>query len=149
MWTGSNIMKRNMGMLSRIDESLRLTEDKAAQMAPLTLAYIGDSVFDLYVRTRYVLGCAKNAGALHSMSIRLVNARAQAEFAHVWMERFTQAEAEVFRRGRNAKSPSPPKNMSIADYKYATALEAVVGYLFLTGQAERIEQMLSTLDFEV
>lgn len=85
-------------MLSRIDEDLRLSEEKAAQMPPLTLAYIGDSVFDLYVRTKYVLGCAKNAGALHSMSIRLVNARAQAEFARRWMERFTEAEADIFRR---------------------------------------------------
>ena len=136
-------------MLSRIDEDLRLSEEKAAQMPPLTLAYIGDSVFDLYVRTKYVLGCAKNAGALHSMSIRLVNARAQAEFARRWMERFTEAEADIFRRGRNAKSPSPPKNMSLADYKYATALEAVVGYLFLTGQAGRIDEILGTLDFEV
>ena len=118
-------------MLSRIDEDLRLSEEKAAQMPPLTLAYIGDSVFDLYVRTKYVLGCA------------------QAEFARRWMERFTEAEADIFRRGRNAKSPSPPKNMSIADYKYATALEAVVGYLFLTGQAGRIDEILGTLDFEV
>ena len=60
------------------------------------------------------------------MSVRLVNARAQAEFAHRWMEHFTPEEADVFRRGRNAKSPSPPKNMSIADYKYATAMEAVI-----------------------
>ena len=136
-------------MLNGLTENLVLTEEKAAQVAPLTLAYIGDSVFDLYVRTKYVLGCSKNAGALHSMSIRLVNARAQAEFAHGWMERFTEQEADLFRRGRNAKSPSPPKNMSIADYKYATAMEAVIGYLFLTGQSERIEEILSTLDFEV
>lgn len=136
-------------MLSKLDEGSRLTEDKAAQIAPLTLAYIGDSVFDLYVRTKYTLGCSKNAGALHSMSVRLVNARAQAEFAQGWMERFTEEEAEIFRRGRNAKSPSPPKNMSIVDYKHATAMEALIGYLFLTGQAERIEEILSTLDFEV
>ena len=136
-------------MIGRIDKTLRLTEDQAAQMPPLTLAYIGDSVFALYVRTKYVLGCSKNAGALHAMSVRLVNARAQAEFAHRWMERFTPEEADVFRRGRNAKSPSPPKNMSIADYKYATAMEAVIGYLYLTGQDERIDEMLGTLAFEV
>ncbi|MEG2881380.1 MAG: ribonuclease III domain-containing protein [Christensenella sp.] len=138
-----------MVMLSRIDEELRLTEDKAAQIAPLTLAYIGDSIFDLYVRTRYVLRCSKNAGALHSMSIKVVNARAQAEFAHKWLSQLAGTEVDVFRRGRNAKSPSPPKNMNIADYKYATAMEAVIGFLFLTGQAERIEEILSTLDFEI
>ena len=137
-----------MEIISNLQECVKLSEEKAAQIAPLTLAFIGDSVYDLYVRTNYALRCSKNAGALHSMSIHLVNARAQAEFAHQWMERFTEAEADVFRRGRNAKSPSPPKNMSIADYRYATAMETVIGYLFLTGQAGRINEILGTLSFE-
>ncbi len=136
-------------MLNNLQDDCILSEAKASQMPPLTLAYIGDCIFDLYVRAKYVLNCAKNAGRLHSMSIRLVNAKAQAEFAHLWMERFTEQEKEIFMRGRNAKSPSAPKNMSIADYKYATAIEAVVGYLYLTGQAERVNEMLGTLEFEL
>ena len=136
-------------MLGSLQDEYRLSEDKAAQVAPLTLAYIGDSVFDLYVRTKYALNSQKNAGKLHSMSIRLVNARAQAEFARRWMERFTEAEADIFRRGWNAKSPSPPKNMSIADYKYATAMEAVIGYLYLSGQMARVNEILGTLEFDL
>ncbi|MEA5003417.1 MAG: ribonuclease III domain-containing protein [Christensenella sp.] len=136
-------------MLNDLHDGYRLTEDKASQIAPLTLAYIGDSVFDLYVRTKYALNSQKNAGKLHSMSIRIVNARAQAAFAHEWMERFTDAEKEVFMRGRNAKSPTVPKNMSVADYKYATAMEAVIGYLYLSGQMERANEILGTLEFEL
>ena len=104
-------------MLGRLQDEYALSEEKAAQLAPLTLAYIGDSVFDLYVRTKYALNSQKNAGKLHAMSIRLVNARSQAAFARRWMEQFTAAEKEVFMRGRNAKSQTVPKNMSVADYK--------------------------------
>ncbi|MEA4853985.1 MAG: ribonuclease III domain-containing protein [Christensenella sp.] len=136
-------------MLNNIKAEYIMENSKAAQVAPLTLAYIGDSVFDLYVRTKYVLNCSKKAGKLHAMSIKLVNARAQAQFAHRWLEELTEEEKEIFMRGRNAKSPSAPKNMSVADYKYATAIEAVVGYLYLTGQAERIDEMLTTLDFDL
>ncbi len=136
-------------MLNDLKEGYTLSEEKASQIAPLTLAYIGDSIFDVYVRTKYALNSQKNAGKLHSMSIRLVNARSQAAFAHGWMERFTDAEKEVFMRGRNAKSPTVPKNMSIADYKYATAMEAVIGYLYLSGQMERVNEILGTLEFEI
>ena len=136
-------------MLNNLQEEYLLDKARAAQMAPLTLAYIGDSVFDLYVRTKHVLNCSKNAGKLHSMSIRLVNARTQAAFAHEWLPRLTEEETEIFMRGRNAKSATTPKNMSIADYKYATAIEAVVGYLYLTGQAARINEILSTLPFDL
>lgn len=136
-------------MLGKLQDEWVLSEEKAAQMAPLTLAYIGDSVFDLYVRTKYALNSRKNAGKLHSMSIKLVNARAQAAFAHGWIERFTEAEKEVFMRGRNAKSPTMPKNMSIADYKYATAMEALIGYLYLSGQTGRVNEILGSLEFDL
>ncbi len=136
-------------MLNNLQDEFILSETKAAQLPPLTLAYIGDCIFDLYVRTKHVLGCSKNAGKLHSMSIRLVNAKAQSEFAHRWLERFTEHEREIFMRGRNAKSPSAPKNMSVADYKYATAIEAVIGYLYLSGQAERVNEILGTMEFDL
>ena len=136
-------------MLGRVQDEYVLSEEKAAQLAPLTLAYIGDSVFDLYVRTKYALNSQKNAVKLHAMSIRLVNARSQAAFAHRWMEQFTAAEKEVFMRGRNAKSQTVPKNMSVADYKYATAMEAVIGYLYLSGQSQRISDILGTMEFDL
>ena len=64
-------------------------------------------------------------------------------------QRFTEQEREIFMRGRNAKSPSAPKNMSVADYKYATAIEAVIGYLYLSGQAERVNEILGTMEFDL
>ncbi|MEF9864219.1 MAG: ribonuclease III domain-containing protein [Christensenellaceae bacterium] len=136
-------------MFVELNKEKVLSISEATQIAPLTLAYIGDSIFDLYVRTKYILGCSKNAGALHVMSIKIVNAKSQAVFAHEVLEDFTQEERDVFMRGRNAKSSTTPKNMSIADYKYATAIEAVVGYLYLTGQTARINDLLGRLEFDL
>ena len=118
---------------------------EAARIAPLTLAYIGDSVFDLYVRTTLVLDKAGNTGRLHNKSSGVVNARAQAVFAHSIEDSLSEEESDIFRRGRNAKSATVPKNMSVADYRYATAVEALVGYLYLTGQTERIGALLGRL----
>jgi ribonuclease-3 family protein len=126
-----------------IDQSEAVSQEKAARMPPLVLAYIGDSVYDMYVRTRLVLSHAGGAGALHVMSAGIVNARAQAALARLAEDRLTDWEKDVFRRGRNAKSATTPKNMSVADYRYATAIEAVVGYLYLTGQGERLAELLA------
>ncbi len=119
-----------------------MSADAARQLNPLVLAYIGDTVFDLYVRTSLVLGGKGNAGALHRMSVTLVNARAQAALARRVKDRFSEDEKDIFMRGRNAKSATVPKNMSVADYRQATALEAVVGYLYLTGRTGKIEEIL-------
>ncbi len=126
-----------------IDQSEAVSQEKAAQMPPLVLAYIGDSVYDMYVRTQLVLNHAGGAGMLHSMSTGIVNARAQAALARQVEDGLTDREKDVFRRGRNAKSATTPKNMSVADYRYATAIEAVVGYLYLTGQDERLAALLA------
>jgi len=120
-----------------------ISEEKAAQMAPLALAYVGDSVYDIYVRTKLVSEHDCGAGALHSMSVGVVNAKAQADFARFVKDDLTGREKDVFRRGRNTKSITIPKNMSAADYCYATAIEAVMGYLYLSGQHERLSDLLS------
>lgn len=131
------------------EDEQTLSDSAAAQLAPLTLAYIGDSVFDLYVRTKFAMRFKKNAGELHKMSIKVVNAHAQAQFAHEWSERLTEREKNVFMRGRNAKSATVPKNMSISDYRYATAIEALIGYLYLSGQKKRLGEILETLQLEL
>lgn len=130
-----------------IKEEQTLTAQAAAQLPPLTLAFVGDSVFDLYVRTKYALSSGKSAGKLHAMSVKIVNARAQAVFAHSVLDELTDEESEVFRRGRNAKSATVPKNMSVSDYHHATAIEAVVGYLHLSGQKDRIYTLFEKLIF--
>ncbi len=118
-----------------------MTKEAARQSNPLVLAYIGDTVWDLFVRTGLVLEGRGNAGTLHRLSSKMVNARSQAGFARRIFEGLNDDEKDIFMRGRNAKSATVPKNMSVADYKYATALEAVVGYLYLTGQAQKIEEI--------
>jgi len=119
-----------------------LQEEAARQLSPLVLAYIGDTVFDLYVRTGLVLAEKGGAGELHRRSVALVNARAQAQLARSVYERLAADEKDIFMRGRNAKSATVPKNMSVADYRQATALEAVLGYLYLTGRTAKIEEIL-------
>ena len=119
-----------------------LKPEAARQMNPLVLAYIGDTVFDLYVRTSLVLQGKGNAGTLHRMSVGLVNARSQAQLARRVADRLDEDAKDIFMRGRNAKSATVPKNMSVADYRQATALEAVLGYLYLTGRTAKIEEIM-------
>ena len=123
-----------------------LDDDKARQIAPLALAFVGDTVFDLYVRTHFVISGGGGAGALHRKSSAVVNARSQAVFAHSIETLLNEDEKNIYMRGRNAKSGTIPKNMSVADYRYATAAEALVGYLYLTGRMERLKELLSHLE---
>lgn len=112
---------------------------------PIVLAYVGDTVYDLYVRTALVKRTQLHVNELNHRAAGVVNARAQALAAERLAEIFTEQEAEVFRRGRNAKVGSVPKNMEVADYHKATGLEAVMGYLFLTGQQERMDELMEAV----
>lgn len=106
----------------------------------LELAYLGDTVYDLYVRSHLVVEGGK-VGALHRRAIRLVCAHAQSEALGRVQDRLSEEEAAVARRARNAQQ-SPPKHADAAEYHRATALEAVVGYLYATGQLERMREIL-------
>ena len=81
---------------------------------------------------------------LHTLASERVKASAQAALAEKWTERFTETELDVYRRGRNGSPHHKAKNQSAADYRKATGLEAVLGYLYLTGQQERLQQILDT-----
>lgn len=123
------------------DISLRpLSENKLRELPVLSLAYIGDTVFDLYIRGCLVKNNMGRVEELHALASGIVNARSQAEAAALLKGRFTESEAEVFRRGKNAKS-APTKNMSREDYSLATGLEAVIGYLYLKGDTERLSEL--------
>lgn len=128
--------------MSHINGLGAMTEEEAMRMSPLVLAYLGDTVYDLYIRTSLILDGRGNAGALHQISIQFVNARSQAGLARRIMDSFTEDEKAVFMRGRNAKSATVPKNMTVADYRQATALEALLGFLYLTGNVDRIEEIM-------
>ena len=125
------------------DSILEKIEDReAAQKNPIVLAYLGDTVYDLYVRTALVKRFGLHVNELNAKAAGIVNARAQALASDRLAALLTAQETEIFRRGRNAKVGSVPKNMSVADYHKATGLEALMGYLILTGQHERLEQLM-------
>ena len=104
----------------------------------LTLAYIGDVVYDLVIRTVLVSRANRPVNDLHRMTIRYVSANAQSKMVQALQESFTEEEQSVYRRGKNAKPHTTAKNASTADYLRATGFEAVIGYLYLTGDMERV-----------
>lgn len=119
-------------------ESPPMTEEEARLLNPLQLAFIGDTVWDMLVRTRLVYR-GRNLRHLHQDAVACVNAAAQAEALKRLEGEASEAESDILRRGRNAHARHPvPKNQNPADYAAATALEALVGYLYLTGQETRL-----------
>jgi len=109
---------------------------------PLALAYVGDSVYDTFVRTLLVSGGYGQVKKLHKMSIEFVRAKAQADTLAKITEMLTADEQDIVRRGRNTKSSTIPKNADLTDYRYATGFEALIGYLYLTGQIDRLMEVI-------
>ena len=112
---------------------------------PLVLAYIGDSVFEVYVRTKVVNDGMLKTNKLHRLSTEYVKAKAQAEALVRITENLTEDELNIVRRGKNANSNTIPKNADVADYKKATALEALIGYLFLSNKLERLDEIIDLI----
>ena len=106
--------------------------------SPLTLAFVGDCIYDLVIRTIVVERGNTAPGVLHTKKSSIVKAQAQAAQADAMMEELTAEEQAVYRRGRNAHSHSTAKNASIGDYRKATGLEALYGFLYLTDQTDRL-----------
>lgn len=123
--------------------SICLPEDEIRGISSIGLAHLGDAVYELLVRT-YLCAHGRATGkGLHRATIELVCAPAQARAAEKIMSRLSEEETAVFRRGRNANVHSVPHNASLAEYKQATALEALMGWLYLHGRRERIEELFS------
>lgn len=118
-----------------------------AQLSPLVLAYIGDAVFEVYVRQRLIARRGMRVNDLHREAVRLVSAGAQARLLQRLQPLLTAEEADVVRRGRNTRSGQPPKNADPHDYRLATALECLIGYLYYTGKKRRLETLIG-LAFE-
>ncbi len=110
--------------------------------SPLTLAYVGDAVYDLIIRTVVVERANRPANVLHHITVKYVSAVAQARIATVLQEHFTEEEQAVYRRGKNAKPHTTAKNASSGDYMKATGFEAVLGWLYLKGDMERILELV-------
>lgn len=113
-------------------------------LSPLTLSFVGDVYFSLLVRTR-LAQVNRPVSQLHSASVKLVNAKAQAEAFKIIEEDLTEKELAIYKRGRNAKVGSVPKNATSGEYHSATGLEALFGYLHLLGENKRAEELFSKL----
>ena len=124
-------------MLNKIKNSFKITEKPPDQIGPLKLAYLGDSVYEMIIRTTLMDTGERSVKKMNKDAHELVNATAQAEVARILVPLLNDEEKSVFKRGRNAKSNSVSKHSNIQDYRVATGLEAVFGYWYLTDQMER------------
>lgn len=131
-------MEESVTILDAIKKEFECKETDLRTYSPLTLAYIGDAIFDLVIRTIVVERGNKSANNLHKKSVAYVNARVQSRMVDALEAELTQEELTVYHRGRNAKSYTAAKNASVIEYRKATGLEALCGYLYLDGQQERL-----------
>lgn len=116
---------------------------KPNQYAPLVLAYIGDGVYELYVRSRVIEEHPNlPAHKLHKKTVQYVKAHAQSNSIESMLEMLTEEETAIYKRGRNAKSATVPKNANMTEYRRATGFEALIGYVYLSGNIERLNQLM-------
>ena len=115
------------------------------EISPLTLAFVGDGVYDLMVREYLVSLGNRPVGELNKMKVSLVNCASQSRFSKMILPHLNEKETAVFKRGRNAAPKCTPKNSSVADYHAATGLECLCGYLYLDGQDKRLKEIFSLI----
>lgn len=128
-------------------EELRiLSKIEARQINPVVLAFLGDAVYSLYVRQRLVLSGEGKAADFQRAAAKVVSAKGQSEFLDKVLPLLTEEESDVFRRGKNAKKATKSKSATSLEYSRSTGFEAVLGYLHLTGETERINELLSIAD---
>ena len=137
-------MEESIGTLDAIKQKFDCKEVDIKTYSPLTLAYIGDAIYDLVIRSIVVERANRSANGLHKIVIRYVNAKTQARMIEALEEDLSEEEKAVYHRGRNAKSYTSAKNASIADYRVATGLEALLGYLYLCHDMERLLFLVRT-----
>lgn len=128
----------DMEMDSYMREVFGMQEVDIREYSPLTLAYIGDSIYDLIIKSLVINEGNKQVQKLHQETSSLVQASAQSKMMRTLQELLTEEEHAVYKRGRNAKSVSPAKNQSITDYRRATGFEALMGYLYLKKDMKRL-----------
>lgn len=119
--------------------------EEVRQMSPLTWAYVGDSVYEQYIRTYLINTTRLKPHELHIKAIKYVKAKAQADILQKLEEILTEEEKDIVRRGRNTQTHHIAKNASVQEYMYSTAFEALIGYLYLTKQDERLSEILNKI----
>lgn len=125
-----------------IKQNMELGDINITDYSPLTLAYIGDGIYEVIVRTVIVDEANRQVNKIHKAASNLVKAEAQAKMIHLIMDDLTEDEVKIYKRGRNAKAVTRAKNASMSDYRTATGFEALMGWLYLTGQSERMMMLI-------
>ena len=122
------------------------SKEEVNLMSPLTWAYVGDGVYELYVRTKLINSTNLKPHKLHIEAIKYVKAGAQAKLLEKIQDKLTDEEQDIVRRGRNAENHHLPKNSNVQEYMYSTAFEALIGYLYLTKQNKRLKEILDLIE---
>lgn len=118
-------------------------EAEVNTMSPLTWAYVGDGVYELFIRTHLINTTKLKPHMLHIEAIKYVKADAQVKILNKIQDKLNDEEKDIVRRGRNAENHHVPKNSTVEEYSYSTAFEALIGYLYLTKQDERLKEILN------
>ena len=137
-------MEESLSFLKKIKQEFSCDDVDLRSYSPLTLAFLGDCVFDLIIRTVVVERGNRATEALHKKKSSIVKAQTQAKMAEALLDDLTEEELTIYKRGRNAKSYTTAKNASMADYRKATGLEALLGYLYLQDNLDRILDLVKT-----
>lgn len=135
-------MENGIDIYEIIKSSMGLKQNPIESYSPLILAYIGDAVYEVVIRTLVISDGNTQVNKLHKRASYYVKANTQAELIKLLMEELTEEELHYYKRGRNAKSYTSAKNASIGDYRMATGFEALVGYLYLTNQSTRMIELV-------
>lgn len=126
-----------------MEKSIKMDKTELITMSPLVLAYLGDTVYESYIREHLIRqNINKKVNDLHKLAIQYSKAKAQATIIHELQDELTEEEMRIFKRGRNQKPHTSPKNADIIDYKCATGFEALIGYLYLSEDQERLEYII-------
>lgn len=132
----------NNDLFNIIKEKMQLEEINITDYSPLTLAYIGDGIYEIVIRTIIVDEANRQVNKIHKAASGLVKAGTQAKMIHLIMEDLTEEEIQIFKRGRNAKAVTRAKNASMSEYRRATGFEALMGWLYLSGQSDRMMDLI-------
>lgn len=130
-------------MSTKFDELIKGQSCKVDEYSPALLAYMGDAVFELYVRTTLIKGGNQPVNKLNRAATAYVKAEAQSAFYERIKDSLSEEETRIFKRGRNSKPATTAKNANIRDYLNATGVECLVGYLYLSGSFERLFEILN------
>ncbi|EQF29499.1 ribonuclease III domain protein [Clostridioides difficile CD160] len=127
-----------------MEKGIKMEKTELVTMSPLVLAYLGDTVYETYIREHLIRqNTQRKVNDLHKLAIKYVKAKAQASIIHEIEAELTEEESKIYKRGRNQKSNTSPKNADIIDYKHATGFEALVGYLYLNNEIERLQYIIN------